>query len=162
MMQFDTAVEQDRNKLTSELSRPIPETIRQAWGKDVAVDFVSWLAAILRDSLPPSVASSPHIQVTPAYARRQVNGLMLDRVSHLLLAGEPRLTYTDRWYWRVPVDLTFPSRGRVGSVGEVDVDATLGKVTFSDELLDQIARRADRLARAVLETPVVESTAKND
>ncbi|MCG2766966.1 MAG: hypothetical protein L6435_01085, partial [Anaerolineae bacterium] len=94
-------------------------------------------------------------------ARRRVNGLMSERVSHLLLAGEPRLTYTDRWYWRVPVDLTFPSRGRVGSVGEVDVDATLGEVMVSEELLVLMIQRADRLARVVLETPVVESIAKN-
>lgn len=131
----------------------LPESIRKAWGNDVAVEFTAWLTAILQDSPRATITYSPYVQVTPAYARRRVNGLMLERVSHLLLAGEPRLTYTDRWYWRVPVDLTFPSKGRVGSVGEVDVDATLGEVMIDDELLAQIAQRADRLARAVLETP---------
>jgi len=75
---------------------------------------------------------------------------MSDRASYLLLAGEPRLVYADRWYWRVPVDLTFPSKGRVGCVGEIDVDATLGEAEFSEELLDQIAQRADRLTQMVL------------
>ena len=137
--------------LDTEIER-LPESIRKAWGDDVAVEFTAWLTAILQDRPRALATDSPHVQVTPAYARRRVNGLMLERVSHLLLAGEPRLTYTDRWYWRVPVDLTFPSKGRVGSVGEVDVDAALGEVTFSDRLLDQIAQRADRLARTVLKT----------
>jgi hypothetical protein len=137
VMTFDTRIER------------LPESIRKAWGDDVAVEFITWLTAILQDRPGAAVTDSPHVQVAPAYARRRVNGLMLDRVSHLLLAGEPRLTYTDRRYWRVPVDLTFPSKGRVGSVGEVDVDATLGEVMVDDELLAQIAQRADRLARAV-------------
>lgn len=154
-MLFDTGIEQERG-----LPR-LPESIRKSWGDDVTVEFVSWLTAILRHSPQALAADSPLVQVTPAYARRRVNGLMSERVSHLLLAGEPRLTYTDRWYWRVPVDLTFPSRGRVGSVGEVDVDATLGEVMVSEELLVLMIQRADRLARVVLETPVVESIAKN-
>lgn len=140
----------------------LPESIRKAWGDEAAVEFVAWLTAILEGSPWTLATDSPYVQVTPAYARRQVNGLMSERVSHLLLAGEPRLIYTDRWYWRVPVDLTFPSRGRVGSVGDVDVDATLGEVRFTDELLDQIAQRADRLARMVLETPIVESMVKSE
>lgn len=136
-MVFDTEIEQ------------LPESIRKAWGDDVALEFITWLTAILHSRPEALTTDSPYIQVTPAYARRRVNGLMSERVSYLLLAGEPRLTYTDRWYWRVPVDLTFPSKGRVGSVGEVDVDATLGEVIFSDEWLDQMAQRADRLARTV-------------
>ena len=162
-MQFDTEVERDRKtkRLTPGLLRPVPATIRKALGEEAATDFVSWLVSMLWDSPQPLAGSSPYVQVAPAYARRQVNGLMLDRVSHLLLAGRPTLIYTDRWYWRVPVDLTFPSKGRVGCVGEIDVDATLGQVKFSDELLDQIAQRADRLARMVLEPALTESTARN-
>lgn len=131
----------------------LPESIQEAWGYDVAVDFIEWLTEVLEKSPRPLSADFPQVQVTPAYARRRVNGLVSERVSHLLLAGTPRLTYTDRWYWRVPVDLTFPSRGRVGSVGELDVDATLGEITVSDELLDQIAQRADRLARTAWQAP---------
>lgn len=149
-MRSDTKIEPDRNRSSGGLPRPIPETIRQAWGDEVATDFASWLAAILGDSRQPLAGRSPSVQVAPAYARRQVNGLMLDRVSHLLLAGEPTLIYTDRWYWRVPVDLTFPSRGRVGCVGEVDVDATSGQAQYTDELLEQIMQRAEHLAQMVL------------
>ena len=149
-MTFDTGIKQ------------LPETVRKAWGDDIAVEFTNWLIAILRDRSRALAIDSHHVQVAPAYAQRRVNGLMLDRVSHLLLAGEPRLIYTDHWYWRVPVDLTFPSKGRVGSVGEVDVDATLGDVMVDDELLAQIAQRAERLARAVLETPTADISTEDD
>jgi hypothetical protein len=72
-----------------------------------------------------------------------------ERVSNLLLADEPRLVQTPGggWTWRVPVDLTFPSRGRVGCVGEVDVDARYGKVHYDDGLLARITREAQRLAQ---------------
>jgi hypothetical protein len=149
-MTFDTGIKR------------LPESIRKAWGDDVAVEFTNWLTAILRDRSRALAIDSPHVQVAPAYARRRVNGLMLDRVSHLLLAGEPRLIYTDHWYWRVPIDLTFPSKGRVGGVGEVDVDATIGDVMVDDELLAQIAQRAERLARAVWESPTAAISTEDD
>ncbi len=158
MKQPDTVIKQeDMAGFNRDLSRSIPETVRNAWGEEVAADFVSWLASLLRDTLQLITDSSPHIQVTSAYARRKVNRLMLDRVSYLLLAGEPTLIHTDRWYWRVPIDLTFPSRGRVGCVGEVDVDTALGQVKVTDELLSQIARQADRLAQKVLESSSAEN-----
>jgi len=77
---------------------------------------------------------------------------MLERVSNLLLAGEPRLVQREgeRWVWQVPIDLTFPSHGRVGRVGELDVDTVYGQVAYADTLLTQIADRAHRLAEQVL------------
>lgn len=154
-----TVIEQERVK--PRFSHPIPETIRKAWGEEVAADFTAWLVAILRDNWRVITGSSPHIQVTAAYARRKVNRLMLDRVSYLLLAGEPTLIYADRWYWRVPIDLTFPSLGRVGCVGEIDVDTTSGQVEFTDEALAQIAQTADCLAQKVLESNSTKNTGKD-
>jgi hypothetical protein len=77
---------------------------------------------------------------------------MLEQVSNLLLAGEPWLEQGSdgRWTWRVPVDLTFPSHGRVGCVGEVGVDARYGVVRYDDALLAQIAGKAERLAQQTL------------
>ena len=85
-------------------------------------------------------------------ARQKVNVLVLERISNLLLAGEPRLVQQvgERWVWRVPVDLTFPSHGRVGCVGELDVDARYGRVCYADALLAQMADQARRLAEQVL------------
>lgn len=145
-----TVIEQER--VRPGFPHPIPETIRKAWGEEVAADFTAWLVAILRDNWQVITGSSPHIQVTAAYARRKVNRLMLDRVSYLLLADEPTLVHTDRWYWRVPIDLTFPSLGRVGCVGEIDIDATSGQMESTAEALAQIAQKTDHLAQKVLES----------
>ncbi len=57
VMLFDTEIEQERN-----LPRPtIPETIRKAWGNDVAVEFISWLTAILRNSPQALAADLPFV-----------------------------------------------------------------------------------------------------
>jgi hypothetical protein len=77
---------------------------------------------------------------------------MSERVSNQLLANEPELVEvaTDRWLWRVPVDLPFPSRGRIGRVGEVEVDARYGEIRYNEALFTQIRERAIALAQSVL------------
>ena len=162
-------------------------TVQQAWGAAVARDFVTWLDEYLR-----SGQLAPRVQVSAFVARQKVNVLVLERISNLLLAGEPRLVqqvgepftstrlstsdralrhgFTStglstsdklnpaaqggpqdrRWVWRVPVDLTFPSHGRVGCVGELDVDARYGQVGYTDAMLTQMADEAGRLAEQVL------------
>jgi hypothetical protein len=81
-----------------------------------------------------------------------VNVLMLEQVSNLLLAGEPSLVQVPGggWRWRVPIDLTLPTHGRVGYVGEVDVDARYGGVYYDDTSLTRIASEAQRLAQQTL------------
>jgi hypothetical protein len=125
----------------------LPYTVQQAWGATVARDFVTWLDEYLR-----SGQLVPRVQVSAFVARQKVNVLVLERVSNLLLAGEPRLVQQagEHWVWRVPVDLTFPPHGRVGCVGELDVDARYGQVCYTDVLLTQMADRARRLAEQVL------------
>jgi len=124
----------------------LPETIVRAWGPKVARDFVDWLEDWLRDR------QWPQVQVSAFVARQKVNVLMLEQVSNLLLAGEPRLgqTSTGDWVWHVPVDLTFATHGRVGCVGEVDVDARYGEVRYDDALLARIAGEAQRLVQQTL------------
>jgi len=120
----------------------LPETVIRAWGTEAASDFAAWLQEQL---------SSPQVQISAFVARQKVNVLMLEQVSNLLLADDPRLEQTaGGWRWRVPVDLTFPAHGRVGCVGEVLVDARYGKVHYDDALLVRIAREAERLAEQVL------------
>lgn len=82
------------------------------------------------------------IAITPAAARQKINVLMLERVNNLLLSGEPELLRNEsgRWVWRVPVDYTYGPSGRVGRVGEIDVDAHHGQVYFDDKLIAQIVR----------------------
>jgi hypothetical protein len=92
------------------------------------------------------------VHVTAFTAQRKVSKLMLDRVSNLLCGNEPTLAVADRIRWRVPVWLGFPSTGLVGKVGEVDVDVETGEILFDQRLLDEIAERADALARRTLST----------
>jgi hypothetical protein len=124
----------------------LPETVVQAWGPEVADAFVTWLEERMHTT------SFSQVQVSAFVARQKVNVLMLEQVSNLLLAGEPRLEKVPDGgrVWRVPVDLTFPAHGRVGCVGEVDVDARYGEVRYDDALLTQIAREAERLAQQTL------------
>lgn len=125
----------------------LPETVVQAWGAEAAKDFVAWLGERMQVAQPPS-----QVQVSAFVARQKVNVLMLEQVSNLLLAGEPTLEQTSEgnWRWRVPVDLTFPTHGRVGCVGEVEVDARYGEVRYDDALLARIAGEAKRLAQQTL------------
>lgn len=128
---------------TSEL----PDAVQKAWGTEAAKDFVAWLDEYLREA-----RLTPEVQVSAFVARQKVNVLMLERVSNLLLAGEPRLVQRSggHWVWQVPVDLTFPSHGRVGCVGELEVDARYGEMHYTDALLTQMADEARRLAEQVL------------
>ena len=124
----------------------LPETVVQAWGAEATKDFAIWLEERLR------VAQFSQVPVSAFVARQKVNVLMLEQVSNLLLADEPKLVETPDggWIWHVPVDLTFPTQGRVGCVGEVEVDARYGKVHYDDALLTRIANEAQRLAQQVL------------
>jgi len=84
-------------------------------------------------------------------ARRKVNVITVERVSNLLLADEPTLiSESGKWIWRVPIDLTFPSHGRVGRVGELDVDAQNGNVYFDDNKLENMRLNADKIAKQTL------------
>lgn len=125
----------------------LPDTVVQAWGTEATRDFVAWLEERLCVIWSPS-----QVQISAFVARQKVNVLMLEQVSNLLLAGEPTLEQTagGNWLWRVPVDLTFPTHGRVGCVGEVEVDARYGEVRYDDALLSRIAREAKHLAQETL------------
>jgi hypothetical protein len=128
---------------TSEL----PDAVLKAWGPEAAKDFVAWLDEYLR-----GVGLASGVQVSAFVARQKVNVLMLEQVSNLLLAGEPQLVRRPGGHlvWQVPVDLTFPSRGRVGCIGELDVDARYGEVRYTDALLARMADQTRCLAEQVL------------
>ncbi len=93
-----------------------------------------------------------YVQISAFVARQKVNVLMLEQISNLLLADEPTLVQDvdKNWVWRVPIDLTYPSRGRVGCVGEIDVDARYGEVRYNEALLAEITDKTQKLAQEVL------------
>jgi hypothetical protein len=86
------------------------------------------------------------VNVTAAVARRKVNAFLATHVGNLLLADEPALTLGERIVWRVPVDLTAPPEGRLGRVGEVDVDVESGELLLDDAQIEEIKVHARRLA----------------
>ncbi len=120
----------------------LPGSVRQALGPETAHDLAVWLDQHWLRS------ESAQVPVSALMARQKVNVLMLEYVSNLLLADEPTLTrrLDDKVVWRVPVDLTFPSRGRVGHVAEIDVDAQYGCVFYDDAALARVEQAARRLA----------------
>ncbi|MBI4670416.1 MAG: hypothetical protein HY741_01940 [Chloroflexi bacterium] len=121
-----------------------PKTVQDALGPQAAHDLQAWLEQRL--------ALNESLVISAAVARRKANVVTLERVSNLLLADEPTLvSESGKWLWRVPVDLTFPKRGRVGRVGELEVDAQNGQVYLDDTKLESMRAKADQIAKQVLD-----------
>ena len=122
----------------------LPDTVRKALGPEAARDLVAWLGEHLRQADVPPISA--------LVARQKVNVLMLDRISNLLLADEPALVELPggKRAWRVPIDLTFPDRGRIGRVGTIEVDAESGEVRCTDAELARIDEATRQLAQRVL------------
>ena len=124
------------------LSTELPQSVQRALGKEAAQDLVRWLTNQLTLS---------RVHVSAVSARRKVNVFVLERVSNLFLANEPTLIQREdgNWVWLVPVDFTLPWIGRVGSVGELEVDARNGEIYYTQALLDEMADKAEALAEQV-------------
>jgi hypothetical protein len=88
---------------------------------------------------------SAEVNVTAMIARRKVNAFLAANVGNLLLADEPVLTLGERIVWRVPIDLTAPPVGRLGRVGEVDVDVESGELLLDEDQITGIREHAHRL-----------------
>jgi hypothetical protein len=79
-------------------------------------------------------------------ARRKVSRFVGDEISYLLRGGEPILALTERICWRVPVVLTLPPKGSVGTVGAIDVDVETGQLYTTPQQISEISRHAEALA----------------
>ncbi len=125
----------------------LPETVVEAWGAQASQAFMDWLGEYL-----PTLGVTAQVPISAFVARQKVNVLLLEQVSNLLLADEPTLKQaaTGQWQWHVPIDLTYPSYGRVGNVGEIIVDAHYGRMFYDDALLDSFTSAAERLAEEIL------------
>jgi predicted DNA-binding antitoxin AbrB/MazE fold protein len=89
---------------------------------------------------------SPEVRVPAAVARRKVSRFVLDEISYLLGGEQPSLIREECLYWRVPVTLSFPSHGRVGTVGTIDVNAESGDLMITATIIDEITENARILA----------------
>lgn len=88
---------------------------------------------------------SVEVNVTAVMARRKVNAFLATCVGNLLLADEPVLTVAEKIVWRVPVDLTAPPEGRIGRVGEIEVDVETGAIAIDEAQIKRIRDHANRL-----------------
>ncbi len=123
-------------------------------GVDVAGQMYT-VSTELRDMLPALHAAqvdirvhvSAMLNVTPFVARQKVGGLVLSKVGTGVGSDEPSLIVTsEHVVWRVPLFLALPGLGRLGEVGEIDVDAQTGEVLADRATLEQIVENAKRLA----------------
>ncbi|RLC61330.1 MAG: hypothetical protein DRI79_04690 [Chloroflexi bacterium] len=88
----------------------------------------------------------PRVLISAAAARRKVSRFVLDEISYLMGGEQPALVKTDRLYWRVPVVLTYPTQGTVGTVGFIDVDAETGDLMTTSTLVEELTHNAHALA----------------
>jgi hypothetical protein len=90
---------------------------------------------------------SAQLNITPFVARQKVGGVVLSQVGTGVAADEPMLMVTrDRLVWRVPVVLALPGLGRLGELGQIDVDAQTGQVLADQALIKQLIENAEHLA----------------
>lgn len=124
-----------------------PSKVVDVLGVEAASAFEQWINQKLQIATP----NTQSIEIPAKIARQKVNVLILERVGNLLLADEPYLVEIEpgRWVWRVPVDLTHSTHGRVGRVAEIDVDAYYGMIDYTDALLAEIKTKAQQLAREI-------------
>ncbi len=88
-----------------------------------------------------------NIQVSAKEAQRQVDSWLLNEVSSMMGAEPPTLVIGARTVWRVPCYYSAPGAGRVGTVGELDVDVQTGEMDNPTEAKVAILLCAKRLAK---------------
>jgi hypothetical protein len=93
-----------------------------------------------------SIRVSARLNVTQVAARRKVNVFVLNEIGTGLGGDTPTLViHNNRLCWRVPVILALPPRGRLGQVGQIDMDAQTGEILVNDQEMRDIADHATRL-----------------
>ena len=87
----------------------------------------------------------PRVRIPAIVARRTVNVFVGNEISCQMGSGTPELVEGEPTVWRVPVLLTFPGYGPVGTVGTIDVDAETGEPAITPSLIEEITRNAEAL-----------------
>lgn len=88
----------------------------------------------------------PRVRIPAIVARRKVNVFVGENISCSMGGGTPELVLGARVVWRVPVFLTFPSYGVVGTAGTIDVDAETGDLLTTPSLVEELIHNAETLA----------------
>lgn len=111
------------------------------------------MAVNLRGVAPPQGATvsirievTAQVNITAFVARQKVTRFVVTEISTQLLGEAPELSVGERLCWSVPVVLTSPARGVVGTVGAIAVDATTGELLVDEETVRRMADDVRRLA----------------
>lgn len=85
--------------------------------------------------------------MTAEEARRKVQHWLLDQVSYTMGAESPQLVLQETiTIWQVPVVFTTSQIGRVGLVGQVEVDVQTGEIVCQSACREQLLQQAQTLA----------------
>ena len=95
-----------------------------------------------------TVTVSASIEVDAVTAQRTATAWLISEVGNLLIGDTPSLVIGQRTAWRVPALLTSPTRGVIGQVGAVEVDAGTGEVLTDPQLTHDLLTHARQLARS--------------
>ncbi len=94
---------------------------------------------------------SAKLNVTQVAARRKVNVFVLREIGTGLGSDTPSLVvHNDQLCWRVPVILALSPKGRLGQVGQIDINAQTGEILADDQLIGDITDYAERLVTGSL------------
>jgi hypothetical protein len=97
-----------------------------------------------------TVSFSATIEVDVVAAQRKATAWLVSDVGNLLIGDTPALVIGQRTVWRVPALLTSPTRGVIGQVGMVDVDAVTGEVLTDPQLTQDLLTHARQFARSTV------------
>ena len=102
-----------------------------------------------QEKLQLEIKLSVTLGVTAEQAKRKLTRFLIDEVNLFIHPEAPLLVVTDQntIFWRFPLIFSMGHRGKLGQVGEVDVDAQTGELLLNDTLLEEIKAHARFLAQ---------------
>ncbi len=89
------------------------------------------------DRLQISIHIQAEVLSTEA-ARREANYWLLENIGNLLRSDNPKLVLGEQLVWQVDIVLTSPTRGQVGVVGRLELDAITGEVLADEILIEKL------------------------
>lgn len=107
-------------------------------------------AVLDKDKLHLEVKLSVTLGITAEQAKRKLARFLMDEVSLLISPQLPLLVVVDQHtiFWRFPIIFSMGPRGRLGQVGEIDIDALTGELLLNENQLSEIKTHARLLAQS--------------
>ena len=108
------------------------------------------------DELQVELSISTRLSLTADQARRKTTRFLMDNISMFLTPVNPLLVVTDQEHiqWRFSIMLVLGQQGKLGQVGELNVDAYTGEILVDEVDLMEIKDNAQRLAQSTTHSTV--------